>query len=65
MLTFDRKQKENFVKILINLGTASFVGLVVGRFVSPEKVSLLDLVWGILFSTVCFVIVLLIEREEA
>ena len=39
MLTFDRKQKENLVKILINLGTASFVGLVVGRFVSPEKVS--------------------------
>ncbi len=64
MLTFDRKQKENLVKILINLGTASFVGLVVGRFVSPEKVSLLDLVWGILFSLVCFVVVLLIEREK-
>ena len=63
MLTFDRKQKENFVKILINLGTASFVGLVVGRFVSPEKVSLLDLVWGILFSIVCFVGALLVERE--
>lgn len=65
MLTFDRKQKENLVKILINLGTASFVGLVVGRFISPEKVSLLDLVWGILFSTVCFVGALLVEREEA
>ena len=64
MLTFDRKQKENFVKILINLGTASFVGLVVGRFVSPEKVSLLDLVWGIFFSTVCFTGVLLVEREK-
>ena len=64
MLTFDRKQKENLVTILINLGTVSFVGLVVGRFVSPEKVSLLDLVWGILFSTVCFVVVLLIEREK-
>ncbi len=64
MLVFDRKQKENLVKILTNLDAASFVGLVGGRFVSPEKVSLLDLVWGMPFSTVCFIVVLLIEREK-
>ena len=49
MLTFDKKQRENIAKILIDLGSAGFVGLVVGRFVSPEKVSVPDMHWGILF----------------
>jgi hypothetical protein len=60
----DKKQKENLAKILTNVGTAGFVGLVVGRFVSPEKVATADMLWGVVFSIICFITVLLIDREE-
>ena len=64
LTVLDRKQRENLAKILINLGSAGFIGLVVGRLVSPATVSLTDMLLGLVFSGVCFVTVLLIEREE-
>ena len=64
MPLLDKKQRENLAKILINVGTAAFIGLVVGRFVSPEKVSTTDMLWGVFFSITCFIVVLLIDREE-
>ena len=64
MPLLDKKQRENLAKILINVGTAAFIGLVVGRFVSPEKVSPADTLWGAFFSLTCFIAVLLIDREE-
>lgn len=63
-MQLDKKQRENLAKILINVGTATFIALVVGRFVSPEKVSLADMFWGVFFSITCFIAVLLIDREE-
>jgi hypothetical protein len=60
----DKKQKENLAKILINVGTAAFVALVIGRFVSSEKIATADLLWGAIFSITCFIAVLLVDREE-
>jgi len=63
-MPLDKRQRENLARILINVGTAGFVGLVIGRFVSPEKVSTADMLWGAFFSIICFITVILIDREE-
>jgi len=38
--------------------------LVIGRFVSPEKAATADMLWDVVFSIICFISVLLIDREE-
>ena len=63
-MRLDKKQKENLAKIFTNVGTATFIALVIGRVVSPEKVGITDMLWGVFFSIICFVTVLLIDREE-
>jgi hypothetical protein len=59
----DRKQKENVAKILINVGTVTFTGLVIGRFVTAQQGGIGVFLSGLLFSIVCFVIAILVDKE--
>ena len=62
-MQLDKKQKENIAKILINVGTVTFTGLVIGRVVSLQQSSLGIFLSGLLFSILCFAIAVLIDRE--
>jgi hypothetical protein len=59
----DKKQRENLAKILIYIGTVTFTGLVIGRFVSVQQTGIGVFLSGLLFSIVCFVIAILVDRE--
>ena len=62
-MRLDKRQKENVGKILINIGTVTFTGLVIGRFVSAQQSGVGVFLSGLLFSIVCFVIAILVDRE--
>jgi hypothetical protein len=62
-MQLDKKQRENISKILINIGTVTFTGLVIGRFVAAQQTGIGVFLSGLFFSIVCFVIAILIDRE--
>jgi hypothetical protein len=59
----DKKRKENLAKILINIGTVTFTGLVIGRFVAAQQTGSSVFLSGLLFSILCFAIAILVDRE--
>ncbi len=62
-MRLDKKQRENVGKILINIGTVTFTGLVIGRFVAAQQTGIGVFLSGLLFSILCFAIAILVDRE--
>lgn len=57
------KQKENLAKILINTGSLSFGGIVLGYFISTDNITISELISGMIFSLFCFTTAILIDKE--
>ncbi len=60
----DQKQRGNAGKVLFELGRASFIGTVLARFIAPEKIATHVFYGGLVFSAVCFILMIMIDRED-
>ncbi len=56
------KQKENSTKILINLGSIIFGGVVIGYFVSDSKISTQAFFVGTFVVAMCFFVALTTDK---
>ncbi len=61
--SLDKRQRENLAKIIADVGKIVFAAIVVGKFVSPEKIILLVFIFGAVFSIFCFVSTIIIDKE--
>lgn len=61
--TLDKKQRENLARIIADLGKIVFAAIVVGRFVSPDKITLNVFTLGLFFSLFCFISTIFIDKE--
>lgn len=61
--TIDKKQRENLAKIIADIGKIVFAAIVVGRFVSPGKITLMSFSVGLVFSLFCFASAIFIDKE--
>ena len=58
------KQLETVTKIFVNVGTLSFGGLVVGKFISPNMIPWYAFVSGLVFSVALFCFAVIIAKGE-
>jgi len=63
-MRLSQKQLETIAKIFINLGTLSFGGLVIGKFISPKVIPWDVFVSGVVFSIVLFFFAIIIDKGE-
>lgn len=56
------KQKENIAKIFINLGSITFAGVVLGYFVSENKITEREFIIGIIGVVICYFISIFIDK---
>ena len=56
------KQKENLTKIVINLGSIIFGGVIIGYFVSDSKISTDTFLFGTVVFFMCFLFALTIDK---
>jgi len=61
-MALSQKQKENSVKILINTGSITFGGVVLGYFVSENKISEMEFVAGIIVVILCNLYAITIDK---
>ena len=58
------KQLETVAKIFINIGTLSFGGLVIGKFISPDRIPWDVFISGLIFSIVLFIFAIIIDKGD-
>lgn len=57
-------QRKTLITILIEVGKFTTVGLVIGYFVAPRPIALGTAIGGAIFAFVCFIIAVLLSKEE-
>lgn len=62
MMALSHKQKENVAKIFINIGSITFGGVVLGFFVSDNKISEAEFLYGIVGVILSFFISIFIDK---
>ena len=61
-LTQKQKEKENIAKIFINTGSITFAGVVLGYFVSENKITEREFIIGIIGMILAYLISIFIEK---
>lgn len=63
-MPLDREQQKRLATILTNLGSLTFGATVLGKFVSSEPLPNWVFILGLLFSVICFIIAVEVDKER-
>jgi len=57
-----KKQRENFAKILMDVGKLVLLTVVLGSFISEEPLNITVIIVGIIIVVICFVFAILLDK---